>query len=347
MQLGIRKSSVKVTIALVALALVAAACGGDDDAATTTAAAAETTAAATQELTPVSVRLNVNATGTHAPFVLARDKGWYAEEGLEVTFGEGGGSDVAVATIDAGDDDIGIASFDAVAVLRPEGANVKVAGAWESRSPLAIITLAGSPITEPVDLEGAQVTMDQGDFPMFEAFAVRAGFDADAVDLVIMSEEAQAPALAEGKIDGIMGWTTYHAPQLVEITGDVGAVLWSDYDFDLMNLTIIASDERIQNDSETVCAFVRASYRGLEYSIDNPGEATDALMGEFANLNQAIMLGQLENMFELIGTPNTEGQPMGWMAEADVASAVEVLSEAGDPLDVDPADLFDNLCFDS
>lgn len=347
MQLGTRKSIFKVSIALVAMALVAAACGGDDEPTATTAASGGETTAAAPELTPVSVRLNVNATGTHAPFVLARDKGWYAEEGLEVTFGEGGGSDVAVATIDAGDDDIGIASFDAVAVLRPEGANVKVVGAWESRSPLAIITLADSPIKEASDLEGAQVTMDQGDFAMFEAFAARAGIDADAVELVIMSEEAQAPALAEGQIDGILGWTTYHSPQLVEITGDVAAVLWSDYNFDLMNLTIIASDDRIENDPETVCGFVRASYRGLEYSMENPDEAIEALMGEFANLNQEIMLGQLVNMFELVGTPNTEGQPMGWVAEADVAGAIEVLSDAGDELDVEAADLFDNLCFDS
>lgn len=346
MRLGIRNNLLKVTIALAAFTLVVAACSGDDDDSTTTVAA-ETTAAATQELTPVSVRLNVNATGTHAPFVLARDLGWYAEEGLEVTFGEGGGSDVAVATIDAGEDDIGIASFDAVAVLRPEGANVKVVGAWESRSPLAIITLAGSPIVEAADLEGAQVTMDQGDFAMFEAFAARAGIDADAVELVIMSEEAQAPALAEGLIDGILGWTTYHAPQLVAITGDVSAVLWSDYNFDLMNLSIIASDDRIENDPETVCAFVRASYRGLEYSIDNPDEAINALMDEFDNLDYDIMLGQLVNMFELIGTPNTEGMPMGWVAEADVAGAVEVLGDAGDELDVNPADLFDNVCFDS
>ena len=335
MRKGSRNSIFKVAIALVAMALVASACGGDDD-----------DAAATDELTPVSVRLNVNATGTHAPFVLARDKGWYAEEGLEVTFGEGGGSDVAVATIDAGDDDIGIASFDAVAVLRPEGANVKVVGAWESRSPLAIITLAGSPIASAADLEGAQVTMDQGDFPMFEAFAARAGIDASAVELVIMSEEAQAPALAEGQIDGILGWTTYHSPQLVEITGDVAAVLWSDYNFDLMNLSIIASDDRIENDPETVCGFVRASYRGLEYAMNNPEEAIEALMGEFANLNEDIMLGQLVNMFELVGTANTQGKPMGWVAEADVAGAIQVLSDAGDPLDVNAADLFDNLCFD-
>ena len=188
--------------------------------------------------------------------------------------------------------------------------------------------------------------MDQGDFPLFEAFAVRAGIDASKVELVTITEEAQSAALAAGQIDGILGWTTYHSPQVAELTGGVGQVLWSDYNFDLMNLSIIASDDMIANDRDTVCAIVRASYRALEYSIDNPDEAIDALMGEFANLNQDIMLGQLVNMFELIGTPNTEGMPMGWVSEDDVDSAIDILSEAGEPLDVEAVDLFDNTCFD-
>lgn len=198
-----------------------AACGNDsdDEAADETTAPAENTSASTSpgstdgtvpsgDLQSLSVRLNVDATGTHAPFVLAQKNGWYAEEGLDVAFGEGGGSDTTVALIDTGDDDIGIAGFDAVAVLRAEGAEVKVIGAWEQRSPLAIITVVGSDITEPADLEGATVVMDQGDIPLFEAYAVRAGIDASAVETVTITEEAQSAALAAGRIDGILGWTT-------------------------------------------------------------------------------------------------------------------------------------------
>lgn len=330
----------------VAVALVAVACSSADSTDTTQTTAAEATTTAPAELRDISFRLNVNATGTHAPFVLARDKGWYAEEGLNVSFGEGSGSDTAVSVIDAGDDDIAVASFDAVAVLRGKGAKVKVVGAWESRSPLAIITQEGSAIVTPKDLEGAKVVMDQGDFPLFEAFASRAGIDASKVELVTITESAQSAALATGRIDGILGWTTYHSPQVAELTGGVGQVLWSDYNFDLMNLSIIASDDMIANDRDMICAIVRVSMRALEYAIDNPDEAIDALMGEFANLNRNIMLGQLVNMFELIGTPNTEGKPLGWVSEDDVASAIGVLSEAGEPLDVEAADLFDNTCFE-
>jgi NitT/TauT family transport system substrate-binding protein len=309
------------------------ACGGDDG----------ESEAGSDELTPVSVRLNVDATGTHAPFLLAAANGWYEEEGLDVTFGEGNGSDSTVALIDAGDDDVGIASFDAVAVLRPDGADVKVVSAWEMRSPLAIITMADSDITAPEDLEGATVVMDQGDIPLFEAYAARAGIDASAVDTVTLTEEAQSAALVAGRIDGILGWTTYHAPQVAELTGDVQSVLWSDSDFDLMNLAIVANDDNVGTDE--TCGFVRASFRGLEAAQADPDAAIDALLEEFPNVDPSIARGQLVNMFELLETDATEGKPLGWVAEEDVASAIELLSEAGDPLDVEASELFDNSCF--
>lgn len=296
-------------------------------------------------LQPVSVRLNVDATGTHAPFLLAKANGYYEEEGLDVTFGEGNGSDSTVALVDAGDDDIGIAGFDAVAVLRSEGAHVRVVGGWEQRSPLAIVTAVNSDIQSPKDLEGKTVVMDQGDIPLFRAYAARAGINADLVNTVTMTESAQSAALAAGRIDGILGWTTYHAPQVAKLTDGVNTILWSDSDFDLMNLSIIASDDTIANRSDMVCGFVRASYRGLEAAQEDSAAAVATLTEQFPNLDPEIAQGQLDNMFELLSTDNTEGKPLGWVAEPDIASALEILNEAGTELAVEPADLFDNTCY--
>jgi NitT/TauT family transport system substrate-binding protein len=328
-----------LTVTVAVSALFVGACAGDD-----TAGAGGDDAGA-EDLTPVSVRLNVDATGTHAPLLLAEQNGWYQDEGLDVSFGEGNGSDSTVALIDAGDDDIGIAGFDAVAVLRGQGASAKVVGGWEMQSPLAIVTAEDSDIQEPSDLEGATVVMDQGDIPLFEAYAVRAGIDASAVDTVTMTEQAQSAALAAGRIDGILGWTTYHSPQVAKLTGGVENILWSDSDFELMNLAIIASDDSIENRSDMVCGFVRASYQGLEAAQEDPEGAVDALVEEFPNLDRDIALGQLENMFELLVTDDTEGKPLGWVAESDVEEAIEILSESGEPIDVEASELYDNGCY--
>ena len=321
------------TTAVAACALLAACSSSNDDDASSAA------------LQPVSVRFNVDATGTHAPFLIAKANGWYEEEGLGVEFGEGNGSDSTVALVDAGDDDIGIAGFDAVAVLRNEGATVKVVGGWEQRSPLAIVTAVGSDIKAPKDLEGSTVVMDQGDIPLFEAYAARAGIDASAVNTVTMTESAQSAALAAGRIDGILGWTTYHAPQVAKLTNGVNTILWSDSDFDLMNLAIIANDDTIANNSDMVCKFVRASYRGMEAAQQDPDAAIADLVEAYPNLDPEIAKGQLVNMFELLATDSTQGKPLGWVAEPDIAGALAILSDAGSEITVQPTDLFDNSCY--
>lgn len=305
---------------------------------------AEDTADGLREL---SLRLNTPAYGSHAPFVLAEKLGWYAEEGLTVTFGEGAGSDTTVALIDGGDDDVGLAGFDAIASLRADGAAVKAVGVIEQRSPFAIITMAGSDITTAAALEGSTVVMDRGDIPLFEAFARTAGIDADAVNTVTLAEQAQSAALANGRIDGILGWTTYHAPEVAVLTGDVQAVLWSDFGFSLYNLGIVASDEMVENEPDVLCAFVETSFRALEYSLENPEEAIEALMEEFPNVNEEIVYGQLVNLGELIRTSNTQGRPLGYMAPEDVAATFQVLQET-EALDDVPAldDLVSNICFE-
>ena len=101
----------------------------------------------------------------------------------------------------------------------------------------------------------------------------------------------------------------------------------------------------IADDSDMLCGFVRASYRGLEAAQEDPDGAIEALVEEFPNLDPEIAKGQLVNMFELLVTDDTEGQPLGWVAESDVTEALEILSDAGTSTDVEAADLFDNSCY--
>lgn len=357
----------RMLVALVVLILAATACGGDDEGADPVAAETDVGATVTEteppdqgetetsggdetepaEVQSVSMRLNVPAYGHHAPFVLAEKMGWYGEEGYTVSFGEGSGSDTTVALIAQGDDDIGLASFDAVAALVGDGADVRSVGVIEQRSPLAIITTTDSEVDSPESLEGATVVMDRGDFPTFEAFAQIAGIDADAVETVTIAEEAQSAALAEGRIDGILGWTTFHAPQVAQLTGGVDSVLWSDYGFQAFNLSMVASNDTIAEDPDLVCGIVRASFKAWEFAQENPQQAVDALVEEFPNVDPEIAMGQLTNTFELLQTDNSEGEPLGFAVEEDIQAMLDFLTDSGS-LDegADPSTVHTNECFE-
>ncbi len=115
----LRTSAPVVLVLLLLLTSLLAACGGGDDDSTPTSPASDATAKATasaspeagaspvtQELTPVTVGY-IQAL-IYGPVMIANDKGYFAEHGLDVSLEPAaGGSDLVVLTAN-GDYDIGI-----------------------------------------------------------------------------------------------------------------------------------------------------------------------------------------------------------------------------------------------
>lgn len=337
------------------LALVLAACGGAEsvsgDAAGGGGDAAGSEAAGdgggSGELQEVSLRFNIHAYAPHVPFVYAADQGFYEEEGLSVTFGEGTGSETTGALVAQGDDTFGTVDLPGVTALVAEDAPIRSVAIIEQRAPLAVISLADSDIEEPSDLVGKRIVMEGGDLGVFEAFAEVAGFDASQVETVTLADEAQAAALEEGRVDGIFGWTTSQGAETLELSGGVKDLLFADHGFELVNLTLATSTEMIEQDPETVCAFTRASMRGFEATQEDMDAAIDAFVEEFPNTNPDILRQGLEAQLELLQTEETQGNELGHAPIEMVATSVDLLAESGaieEP--VDPEDVYTPMCFE-
>jgi len=291
----------------------------------------------------------VVASGYDGPFVLAQEKGWYAEEGLNVSFGEGNGSSTTISVVDQGRDDFGWADFGTMALLRAEGASVKAAAIVGQQSPLAIITTADSPIDEPKDVEGKVMGQNPvgATAQLFGAVAAVNDIDTSEVKTVAAKENTHAQLLAQGRTEAFTGWITFESPAVEEVGLEPKEIMFSDHGVNVMNVAIVVSDDLMENDPETVCGFVRASLRAWEHSLEDPTEAVDALIEAYPNVNRTIAEKQLAKQLELLHTDNSEGQPIGWAAEEDVAETVQILEEYSD-LENPPApsELFTNECID-
>src|SRR6202012_3308434 len=77
----------------------------------------------------VSVRLNFLPGAEHSFLYLAKQKGWFAQEGLDVEIVPGQGSTVAVKTVGSGEDQFAIA------------ATASVAHGWEVGVPLVYVAM--------------------------------------------------------------------------------------------------------------------------------------------------------------------------------------------------------------
>jgi len=102
-------------------------------------------------MTTVTFQLNWEPNGFQAPYFLARRRGYYEEEGLDVQFVEGHGSPFAAEQTARGRSDVGLAGASAVLATQSKGFDPLAVATLTKRTPAAIYTLRdvfGEPLTD-------------------------------------------------------------------------------------------------------------------------------------------------------------------------------------------------------
>ena len=141
--------------------------------------AAPFVARAATALRPVSMTLDWIYQGPNVGFIMARDKGFYRDAGLDVTVTSGKGSGTTAQLIASKASQFGFSDGYGVATAISKGMPIKTIGSVFRKNPAALIVLADSGITTPKDLEGKTVAMTagSGQFQQWPAFATGAGID--------------------------------------------------------------------------------------------------------------------------------------------------------------------------
>ena len=125
-----------------------------------------------------------------APFLLAQEKGFYAEEGLKLEMFSSKGSTLAVKVLASGTNDFGFIAGDTVLTGRIKGMPLKVIAALYQKSPVGIMSFKDAGIKSPKDLEGKKLSSDPQSTMQqeFFAFAKKTDIDLEKIKLVSLKE---------------------------------------------------------------------------------------------------------------------------------------------------------------
>src|SRR5678809_508007 len=107
----------------------------------------------------VSLRLNWYFGGLHVPFYYGKEKGFYKEEGIDLTINEGRGSANTVQVVAAGSDTFGLADSSSVIATAAKGADIKSVMSLLNSTGYSVVSLAETGIKTPKDLEGKRLAV--------------------------------------------------------------------------------------------------------------------------------------------------------------------------------------------
>jgi NitT/TauT family transport system substrate-binding protein len=228
--------------------------------------------------------------GRDAFVYVAIEKGYFRDAGLDVQVVPGFGTDNA-RLLASGQIDYSGSEATGNMIGRIQGKfPVKIVAITSQATQAAIATLAESGITTPKALEGKTL----GDLPasivvrLFPFYAKRAGIDASKVNIVPGTPQTLPSLLATGRVDSI-GQFTVGVPTLVAASGGraVRTFKYSQYLKGLLGNAIVTTDSRIETKPGEVRRFVRAIIKGLNFSMQNPGQA-GAIMQKYVPLADPV-----------------------------------------------------------
>jgi NitT/TauT family transport system substrate-binding protein len=274
----------------------------------------------------VNLRLKWLNQAQFAGFYLAREKGFYASEGLNVNVQPGGPDFPAVQMVTGGNEQFGVTGADQILIARSKGVPVVALAVIYRRNPFVLFSLAKSGIKSPADYVGKKVGVKIGGNEELIYRAVLAKANVEKSTLTEMPVKFDMTPLLSGTVDVWPGYLINEVLAAKEKGFDVNVVYPSDYGIDLYADTLFTTEAMLKDKPELVKKFVAATLKGWNEAIAAPEEGAKATLKYGDKLTYDHELAMMKASLGLL---KPDDKPVGFMDEAGWGAAQKLLLAAG------------------
>lgn len=287
----------------------------------------------TDELISLRLPMGYIPDPQYAPYYVAAEKGYFADEGFEVEFDYSFETD-GIALVGANELPFAIAGGDQVILARAQGLPVTYVMEWFQRYPIAVVSKQGAGIENTQDLVGKTVGLPGffgASYVGFAGLLAANNLTLDDVDAADVGFN-QVEALLSDQVQAVVVFANNEPLQLANAGEEVQVIQVADF-IDLVSNGIITNEETIENNPELVERFVRAVTHGLNDTLADPDEAYEISKGFVEELDDSrrdVLEASLDLWrADVIGL--TEAQ--SWEKTQEILLQLGLLDRAIDDLD--------------
>lgn len=316
-----------------------------------TLAVALFSAAPAMAQTALKFTLDWKFEGPAAGFFLALDKGYFKDEGLDVTIDTGNGSVEAIPRVASGAYQMGFGDINSVIKFLDEDPSQKVTAVMMvyDKPVFALVGRKSLGITDdPKSVEGKKLGAPppDGAFAQWVAFKEVAGIDDSAITIESIGFPVREPMLASGDVDAVFGFA-FSVILNLKAQGvpdeDIASILFADHGLELYGNAVLVNEDFAAANPEAVTGFLKALAKGYADAVADPAEGAAAIIAVNEVLDPAIEQERLQMAIDMnIKTPYVVENGMGGVDMDKLAASIETLKVSmGLAGNVTAADVFD------
>ena len=257
--------------------------------------------------------------------VVAKQLGYFQQEGLDVTIQPGGPSIDGVAIVASGKYELGqVSSSPSLMLAASQDLPIKCFATGLQQHPYTFFSLKKKPVRTAKDMVGKKVGIQATGVILLRALLAKNNVPESAVEIVTIG--ADMSPLLTGQVDVVTGWQT-NVTALKPLGPDrVDLRLW-DAGVRLYALPYYATAKTIQTRPDVLQKFLRATARGYAYTNANREAATDLLIKEYPESRACRREGRHRRDDGLRVQRPHQGQRLGHDGSRGVAGADHALLE--------------------
>lgn len=256
----------------------------------------------------VTLQLKWVAQGQFAGYFVAEAKGFYDEEGLDVTIKPGGPDIAPEQVIAGGGADVVVTWMAAALAARDKGVGLVNIAQPYKKAGMQLVCPADGPIKTTDDFKGRTlgVWFFGNEYPFYawmNSLGIPTEGGPDGVTVLKQSFDVQPLIQKQADCISVMTYNEYW--QVIDAgfkPEDLIVFNYTEMGVDLLEDGLYVMEENLSDPAfkDRMVRFVRASMKGWQYAMDNPEEAAEIIMengGQDEN-HQTRMIGEVAKLID-------------------------------------------------
>ena len=283
-------------LGLFPILVLGAACGGGSN-------SQIATTCATSGLTNVTLQLQWIVQAQFAGYLAAKDKCYFADQGLSVTIRSGGPDVQGDQVVASGGAEFGIQPFGVVLAGRDAGINLVTISQMFERTGLRLVSWKSAGITSPAQFKGKKIGLWSGSLPPYATFN-KYGIDPKR-DVTIVSQGFDMSLLLQHQIDLASAQVYNEYAQLLAAghePTEFNLISYDDLGTSVIEDGVMVRGKWLSDpkNQDIAVRFLHASIQGWIYCRDHVDDCVNIVLRAGTNLPPKLMRWQMNEVNKLI-----------------------------------------------